>query len=98
MDGEHKDLRRLVSALSAPSAVKNLPRQTLLKYKALGNLVTWPFSAHTLSTYHRTWETGLEVAARAAIADPAFFWSQVSKFQRFQGFSAWPFTTTLPKP
>jgi hypothetical protein len=35
----------------------------LLKAKALGNLVTSPRYAHTRITYHRTWETGLEVAA-----------------------------------
>jgi len=45
----------------------------LLKVIVLGNLVTPNPQVHTRITYHRTWETGLEVAARAAIANPEFF-------------------------
>ncbi len=35
----------------------------LLKVIVLGNLVGQRHSRHTRITYHRTWETGLEVAA-----------------------------------
>jgi hypothetical protein len=45
----------------------------LLKVIVLGNLVTPTLQVHTRITYHRTWETGLEVAARAAITNPDFF-------------------------
>ena len=45
----------------------------LPKVIVLGNLVTPNLQVHTRITYHRTWETGLEVAARAAIANPDFF-------------------------
>jgi hypothetical protein len=38
-------------------------RLWLLKSIVLGNLVTRPTLVHTRFTYHRTWETGLEVAA-----------------------------------
>jgi len=38
-------------------------RKRLLKAIVLGNLVTLPGIVHTRFTYHRTWETGLEVAA-----------------------------------
>src|SRR6266496_2331690 len=46
----------------------------LLKVIVLGNLVTLRLQVHTRFTYHRTWETGLEVAARAAITNPDFYW------------------------
>ena len=58
----------------------------LLKYKARGNLVTCSLPAHTHSTYHRTWETGLEVAARAAIANPDFFAFSRLKYPNRQQF------------
>src|SRR6266487_5336512 len=45
----------------------------LLKVIVLGNLAGFLGQSHTRFTYHRTWETGLEVAALAAIADPEFF-------------------------
>jgi hypothetical protein len=73
--------RFAVCGLLRPLRLKDRPRDTLLKYKPLGNLVTCPLPAHTRSTYHRTWETGLEVAARVAIANPDFF---------CEGFRAFP--------
>jgi hypothetical protein len=38
----------------------------------LGNLVDSAHPDDTPFTYHRTWETGLEVAVFAAIANPDF--------------------------
>jgi hypothetical protein len=78
---------RLASLVAFFPTGRSVPL-TLLKYKALSNLVTWPLPAHTRITYHRTWETGLEVAARAAIADPDFFASFRPEHHIGQQFSA----------
>jgi hypothetical protein len=37
------------------------------------NLVPIPSPTHTHLTYHRTWETGLEVEIRVATLSPDFF-------------------------
>ena len=57
----------------APGSDGGQCRLWLLKSIVLGNLVTRPTLVHTRFTYHRTWETGLEVAAKTAIANPEFF-------------------------
>ena len=45
------------------TALPNFADRRLLKSIVLGNLVTLTSLVHTRFTYHRTWETGLEVAA-----------------------------------
>jgi hypothetical protein len=61
----------------AQESIRHSPKSEtlakLLKVIVLGNLVTPTLQVHTRITYHRTWETGLEVAARAAITNPDFF-------------------------
>jgi hypothetical protein len=63
---------------------------TLLKYKALGNLVTCTNPAHTPFTYHRTWETGLEVAASPLLLTPIFLPFSRLKYPNRQQFSTEP--------
>ena len=60
----------------------------LLKDYALSNLVTPPLQAHTRITYHRTWETGLEVAASPLLLTPHFFAFWGLKYPNRQQFSA----------
>jgi hypothetical protein len=45
----------------------------LLKVIVLGNLVAFSLLPHTRFTYHKTWETGLEVAAKPLLLTPHFF-------------------------
>src|SRR5258708_34023622 len=52
----------------------------LLKVIVLGNLVTSAGLPHTRFTYHRTWETGLEVAAMLPFLTPPFFAPAHSQF------------------
>jgi hypothetical protein len=49
--------------LAVGVAPSRFARKRLLKSIVLGNLVTLTGLVHTRITYHRTWETGLEVAA-----------------------------------
>jgi len=55
------------------SIVAALAPGRLLKVIVLGNLVTSFCQPHTRFTYHRTWETGLEVAAEPPLLTPNFF-------------------------
>jgi hypothetical protein len=48
------------------------PTHRLLKVIVLGNLVGLAGRVHTRFTYHRTWETGLEVAASPLLPTPIF--------------------------
>ena len=50
----------------------------LLKVIVLGNLVAFPRLPHNRFTYHRTWETGLEVAAKPLLLTPHFFASKAT--------------------
>jgi len=52
-----------VWSLSVGIALSHFADKRLLKSIVLGNLVTLTAMVHTRITYHRTWETGLEVAA-----------------------------------
>ena len=55
----------------------SLKPEWLLKVIVLGNLVTVLVLGHTRFTYHRTWETGLEVAAEPPLLTPNFFGQNV---------------------
>ena len=54
----------------------------LLKVIVLGNLAGFLGQSHTRFTYHRTWETGLEVAAKPLLLTPNFFAQNLRPLRR----------------